>query len=181
MMEKKIKLGKLYFYIIADNYIECLSQFDSHIAFNKKEKRPYIGVIITVENHRYFAPLFSPKAKHKLYKDNLTFFRIYNSKTKSNLGIIRFTDMIPVPKESLYILDSSDKSYGYRRLLSEQYSYINKTENKLKIVEKANNLYGIVTKKNTDSRMSKFYKELSCDFKKLEEKSLIYIKENDLY
>ena len=73
---KKIKLGRLNFYIIDDNYINYLSQFDKHIAYNKKQKRPYIGVVIVVEKHYYFAPLFSPKEKHKTYKDNLTFFKI---------------------------------------------------------------------------------------------------------
>ena len=34
---KKLKLGKLNFYIIEDNYIKYLSQFDKHIAYNKKE------------------------------------------------------------------------------------------------------------------------------------------------
>lgn len=48
---KKIKLGKLNFYIIDDHYIKYLSQFDKHIAYNKNEKRPYIGVVIIVEEH----------------------------------------------------------------------------------------------------------------------------------
>ena len=38
---KKIKLEKLNFYIIDDNYINYLSQFDKHIAYNKNQKRPY--------------------------------------------------------------------------------------------------------------------------------------------
>ena len=54
---KKIKLGKLNFYIIDDNYIKYLSQFDKHIAYNKNEKRPYIGVVIIIEEHYYFAPV----------------------------------------------------------------------------------------------------------------------------
>ncbi len=103
--KKKIKLTKLNFYIIDDNYIWYLSQFDKHIAYNKDEKRPYIGVVIIVDGHYYFAPLFSPKQKHKTYKDNLTFFKIVNDKTKSDLGIIRFSDMIPVPQESVYLVD----------------------------------------------------------------------------
>ena len=62
---KKIKLGKLNFYIIDDNYIQYLSEFDKHIAYNKNETRPYIGVVILVNEHYYFAPMFSPKTKHK--------------------------------------------------------------------------------------------------------------------
>ena len=170
---KKNKINKLNFYIIDDNYVSFLGQFDKHIAYNKNQKRPYIGVLIIVDNHRYFAPLFSPKPKHKTYKDNLTFFRINNS--KNELGIIRFSDMIPVPQECVYLLNLKDKSYGYKRLLSEQYSYINKTNNRIKIIEKAEKLYSIVTT-DSKSKMSKFYKDLSCDFKLLEEKSKEYNK-----
>lgn len=176
---KKLKLGKLNFYIVDDNYIKYLSEFDNHIAYNKTEKRPYIGVVVKVDEHYYFAPLFSPKQKHKTYKDNLTFFKIMDTKTKNNLGIIRFSDMIPVPKESLYLLDLKNKSYGYKRLLSAQYSYINKTKNKEKIMEKAEKIYKIVTK-NSKSKMAAFYKGLSCDFKLLEEKSKQYNKKMNL-
>ena len=170
---KKIKLGKLNFYIIDDNYVKYLSRFDKHIAYNKNEKRPYIGVVIIVREHYYFAPLFSPKQKHKTYKDNLTFFKIKDTKTKNDLGIIRFSDMIPVPQERVHLLDIKSKSYGYKRLLSKQYSYINRPENKAKIMEKAEKIYSIVTK-NSKSKMAKFYKDLSCDFKLLEEKSAEY-------
>lgn len=89
-ISKKHKLKNLNFYIINDNYVKYLSQFDKHIAYNKNEKRPYIGVVVIVKEHYYFVPLFSPKQKHKTYKDNLTFFKIVNSKTKNNLGIIIF-------------------------------------------------------------------------------------------
>ena len=170
---KKIKLGKLNFYIVSDKYINYLSQFDYHIAYNKNEKRPYIGVVIILEEHYYFAPLFSPKQKHKTYKDNLTFFKIVNDKTKNDLGIIRFSDMIPVPQDCVYLLDIKNKSYGYKRLLSEQYSYINKPEHKQKIMDKATKIYSIVTS-NKKNKVSRFYKDLSCDFKLLEEKCLKY-------
>lgn len=91
---KKIKLGKLNFYIIDDKYIKYLSEFDKHIAYNKNETRPYIGVVIIVNEHYYFAPMFSPKTKHKTYKENLTFFKMLSVKEKNELGIIRFSDMI---------------------------------------------------------------------------------------
>lgn len=112
---KKIKIGKLNFYIVEDNYIKYLSKFNKHIAYNKNETRPYIGVVIVVEKHYYFAPLFYPKDKHKTYKDNLTFFKIVNQKTKNELGIIRFSDMIPVPLESVCLLNVEDKSLEYKK------------------------------------------------------------------
>lgn len=94
---KKVKLKNLNFYTINDNYINYISDFDKHIAYNKNQTRPYVGVIIIIESYFYFAPLFSPKVKHKNYKDNLTFFKIQETKTKRYLGLIRFSDMIPVP------------------------------------------------------------------------------------
>lgn len=168
---KKTKLKKLNFYTIDDNYINYLSQFDQHIAYNKNQKRPYIGIILNVEKHYYFAPLFSPKQQHKKYKDNLTFFRIINK--KNDLGIIRFSDMIPVPHNCIHLLDHHNKSYGYKRLLSEQYSYINIPNNSQKIYDKAEKIYNIVTSLNK-SKMAKFYKNLCCDYKLLEQKSIEY-------
>lgn len=127
-----------------------------------------------MEDYYYFAPLFSPKQKHKTYRDNLSFFRIVNLKTKKELGIIRFTDMIPVPQESVSKLNMEDKSYGYKRLLSEQYNYINLIKNRKTITQKANKIYQIVTKKEKHNKMTMFYKSLSCDFKLLEEKCKKY-------
>lgn len=170
---KKIKLGKLNFYIVDDEYIEYLSGFDKHIAYNKNEKRPYIGVVILVKEHYYFAPMFSPKQKQKTYKDNLTFFKMKSIKDKNDLGIIRFSDMIPVPQECVELLDVKDKTYAYRRLLSEQYKYINLPNNRQKIMDKADKLYTIVTG-NSKGKTAKFYRELSCDFKLLQEQSLKY-------
>ena len=79
---KKIKLGKLNFYIIDDDYISYLSQFDKHIAYNKNQQRPYIGVVIIVQEHYYFAPLFSPKQKHT--KKICLFLELLIQKQKTN-------------------------------------------------------------------------------------------------
>lgn len=143
---KKLRIGKLNFYIIDDNYIEYLSRFDKHIAYNKNQKRPYIGVILVVENHYYFAPLFSPKQKHKTYKDNLTFFKMINEKTKKRFRNYKIFGYDSSTSRKCISIRYKNKSYGYKRLLSEQYSYINKPDNKQKIIDKAEKIYNIVTK-----------------------------------
>ncbi len=56
---KKLKLERLNFFVIDHNYINFLSQFDKHIAYNKDEKRPYVGIILKIREYCYFAPLFS--------------------------------------------------------------------------------------------------------------------------
>ena len=45
--------------------------------------------------------------------------------------------------------------------------------NKQKIIDKAEKIYNIVTK-DKKSKVSKFYKDLSCNFKLLEEKCIKY-------
>lgn len=35
----------LKFYTVNEDYIDYLSKFDSHVSWNKEQKRPYVGVI----------------------------------------------------------------------------------------------------------------------------------------
>ena len=45
------------FYNIADEYINFLRTFDSKVSENKQESRPYIGVVIEIEEMKYYACL----------------------------------------------------------------------------------------------------------------------------
>ena len=69
-------MNRLKFYNIDNNYINYLYQFDNKVPYNKDQKRPYIGIIIEVNNMKYFAPLFSPKQVHSKYSDNPTYMKI---------------------------------------------------------------------------------------------------------
>ena len=98
--------NNLKFFIINDSYIDYLSEFDNHIAYNKNSTRPYIGIVLKVNDLSYFAPMYSPKPQHQKYRDNLTFFKMYSNKNKSNyLGLIRFSDMIPISDNYLIPID----------------------------------------------------------------------------
>lgn len=50
-------MERLKFYNIDDKYIEYLYQFDNKVPFNKNSKRPYIGIILEINNTTYFAPI----------------------------------------------------------------------------------------------------------------------------
>lgn len=43
------------FYNIADEYINFLRTFDPKVSENKQEGRPYIGVVIEIEEMKYYA------------------------------------------------------------------------------------------------------------------------------
>ena len=57
-------LKELLFYTISRDYIKYLSDFENHISYNKEElghTRPYLGIVLRIENYDYFAPLYSYK------------------------------------------------------------------------------------------------------------------------
>ncbi len=159
-------MRKLKFYTINNNYINYLNKFDSKVPYNKQEKRPYIGIIIEMNDITYFAPLFSPKETHSKYSDNPTYMRI-----GKQYGIIRFNNMIPVIKEELNYLDFNNIiDIKYKNLVIAQNNFIQKNTDK--IIKKAEKLYKFVTVDKKD-----FFINLSCDFKLLEEKAKLYPKQ----
>ena len=71
-----------------------LRTFDSRVPYNADAKkfRPFIGILFRVHNIDYFAPLSSPKIKHKRMSDTIDFMKIDHGE----LGAINFNNMIPV-------------------------------------------------------------------------------------
>ena len=156
----------LKFYTVNDEYIEYLSQFDNHVSWNKENKRPYIGIVLKVENHLYFAPLYSYKNSYNKYKDNPSFMRVENRK-KENVSIIRFAEMIPVASNAIKLLDFNVRGKKYRDLLQAESDFIN--DNKEIIYSKAKKIYRNVVKLKIP-----FFTNISCNFQLLEKKSQLY-------
>ena len=67
-------------YNIKNDYIQFLRTFDTKIEENKNEKRPYVGVVLQIGSIEYYAPLTSPKPKHKNMKNSKDFRKIENGK-----------------------------------------------------------------------------------------------------
>ena len=168
-------MEELLFYTVDRNYIRNLSEFESHISYNKDEighSRPYLGIVLRIEKYEYFVPLYSYKEHYEKYKNNPSFFFVYDRKNKP-LAIIKFSAMIPVPDNinviSILEYDKQDKKY--RDLISAEYRYIN--SNKREIYIRANKMYIAVTKHKNN-----FLKTIACNFKLLEEKSTDYKKKS---
>lgn len=157
----------LKFYIVNEDYIDYLSQFDNHVSWNKKEKRPYVGIVLKVGNYLYFAPLYSYKVGYDKYKDNPSFMRIEDRKGK-NVSIIRFAEMIPVPETAIQLLDFNSRGDKYRDLLQAESKFIN--DNKNVIYTKAKKIY-----KNVVHIKTPFFTNISCNFELLEQKSKEYV------
>lgn len=164
-------MKELLFYTAHKNYIQYLSTFDNHVSYNKDSSghiRPYLGIVLKLKNFDYFAPLYSYKKHYSKYKNNPSFFFIYN-KNQKPLAIIKFSSMIPIPRNSssIKLLNFNEQDKKYKDLISSEYRYIN--SNKEEIYKRAKKMYDLVTKHKNN-----FLKTLACDFKLLEEKCFEY-------
>lgn len=152
------------FYNIKDNYINYLRTFDKKVAENKSETRPYVGIVLAIDDILYFAPFTSPKNKHLIMDNMVDFRKIANGK----YGAINLNNMIPVPEEALIYLDFNNiENTKYRMLLINQYKYIKKDkENIIKAATKLRNL--LIKPNNMCNEYELVVKDRCCNLVVLE-------------
>ena len=151
-------------YNIKDEYIAYLRQFDEKVAINKKESRPYVGIVLEIGTIKYYAPLSSPKPKHRKMKNGKDFRKIANGA----FGAINFNNMIPVLASELILIDiDSIEDVQYRRLIQNQVIAIR--ADKDGIFRTAKELYALLLKdENTLTDFEKRIKERCCNVQLLE-------------
>lgn len=142
-----MKQHKFKFYYISQEYINYIRQFDDRIP---TKNRPYLGIVLKNKDYIYLAPLYSAREKHKSYYMNNTFFRIYDY-YNNYIGLIRFSNMIPVPRTYIKQIN-----YDYSNKLYQEYFYISKHQTQ--IMKKAEYTYNNYN--NFDN--------LCVDFKRIE-------------
>ena len=147
----------LKIYRIQDRYIRYLHSVDNKVQYNKKAKRPYVGVVFTFAGYQYFVPMESPKPNHKQVKSGKHILWLKNGE----YGLLGFNNMIPVHKDALIDFDiASEPDIKYRRLLFNQLTICNRM--KADILNHAQKTYFGVLNGNS------FLRRISCDFKELE-------------
>lgn len=158
------------FYHISDDYIAYLKNYDYRVSDNKHERRPYVGIVISINGFDYFAPFTSPKDKHMRMKNGRDFRKIDGGR----LGAINFNNMIPVPSAALLAFDiNCEPDMSYRRLLQNQYQAI--TKDRINIENTATRLHELLTK--DESLLTSYectIKERCCDLGQLEQACLVY-------
>lgn len=163
-------IEELNLYRINEKYAKYIYNQDKKVlkAYDIKSKRPFIGIILEINNISYFAPLSSPKKKHEKMKNNIDFLKINNGRD----GVINLNNMIPIPLgcyEKINIKEEivRDKKYGL--ILKYQIIWCNK--NIEKIMKNAEKLYKLVSNNKANLNIQK----RCCDFKFLETKLNQYI------
>lgn len=167
-MYKKLKIVK-----VNSKYCDYLRKYDCRVPFNagSKELRPFIGVLFKINDCEYFAPLSSPKIKHKKLKNTLDLIKIKNGK----YGVINFNNMIPVYEEVYSVFDLNNKPIDTTEikrfeLLNNQLRWIN--ENRKEILLKSKLLYHLYT----TNKLPDNVKSRCCNFLILEKNCLNYKK-----
>ena len=147
-------------------YCDYLRQYDNKVAYNRfeKELRPFIGILFKIDDFEYFAPLSSPKIKHKNMKNYLDFIKIKNGE----LGAVNFNNMIPVTENNYSLIDLNKKTltiteFQYQNLLKEQLAWLNANFHQVK--NKSYKLYQLYN----SGRLPENIKSRCCNFKLLEE------------
>jgi len=177
-MERK----KLKWYIVDKDYVNYLRRYDSkveNIDYADKLK-PYIGILVTINDINYYVPISSVKEKHYKIKEGMDFIKIIED--KRIVGVLNLNNMIPILDKNIKELKyknieeyrefSSDKERKlYISFLSFELGLINDKIEKIR--RNALKLYN-EKEKNPDSNLSK----RCCNFKLLEEKCREYKKED---
>lgn len=156
---------------IDSKYCDYLRKFDNKVVYNagEKELRPFIGILFMIGKIEYFAPLSSPKVKHKSLKNTLDLIKINNGE----YGIINFNNMIPVKNNNYSEFDLNEKTEDIKKknrieLLNNQLRWL--TQNKKEIYVKSKLLYTLYKNNKLPSNV----RIRCCNFPLLEEKCIKY-------
>ena len=165
-MYKSFKIVK-----VDSKYCDYLRKFDNKVSYNagSKDLRPFIGVLFVVFDYEYFAPLSSPKTKHKLLKNTLDLLKINDGE----YGVINFNNMIPVNKNNYIEFDlnkkTDDKNEMFRlNLLRNRLRWL--TANRKEVMTKSKLLYNLYKNK----KLPKNVEDRCCNFPLLEDRCKEY-------
>ncbi|WP_237982717.1 type III toxin-antitoxin system ToxN/AbiQ family toxin [Bacillus thuringiensis] len=171
-MSSEVK--QLDFFRATDKYITFLQNIESKIMDNRHDGklRTYLGVLITIGVHQYFAPLTSYKEdKHGHIKNSDQSCVIIYGKDREEdddkkIALLNINNMFPSIITEMTKVDFDKESEKNKAFLEKEYRFI--VSNQDKIIKKAQKLHKLITEKNIPALKNK-----CCDFKKLEQE---YIK-----
>lgn len=180
-----INKAQFGFYEIDIDYLKYLNECDSEVYYNlkyKKDLKPFIGIILLVNEFEYFIPLSSAKEKHKKWKnisnehiliyeiidnERIKSYDIYKDFSKTQklhiLGVIDIKKMIPVPKGMYEKVLFKNLEESYKVLINKEFKFCLKNRDKIqKNVEK-------IYKKQKERSIIGYG---ACNFSRLEQSML---------
>ena len=190
---------ELKFYTIDTEYVDHLRDACGiQNVLDSKEtsrfKRPYIGIVLQVDDYKYYVPLSSPKNNDYIYvngrktirRDVIPIIRLIVESENGELelkGKLKFSSMIPVPDNVITYYDiSQETNEDYRMLLEKEYEFIKSNQDKIK--RNARVLYNQKTKEDIlysgeNANKKPGYLNATIDFKYAEQMHNKYIAEEE--
>jgi len=108
-----MKQLSLMVYRIDMKYIRNLHSIDDRVLSVSpqvgKDERPFLGVIVICNEHKYCVPLSKPKKKHEKMRDKIDFKK--NSDNGKLIGVLNFNLMIPVEEEQIQRIDTKIRKH----------------------------------------------------------------------
>ena len=172
------------FYEIDNEYIKYLHHFDSNVYYHssyKESVKPYVGILVDIENIKYLIPLTSAKEKHKNQRmrsrDYLMIYDLVDKNVNEKnavyrnhpslidrkyhiLAVLDIRKMIPVVEGAYKKIDFKNLDLNYQFLFYKEHEFCKAKQNQ--ILSDATKVYEKSREKGT--ALSKFH----CDFILLE-------------
>jgi protein AbiQ len=162
-------------YRIDMKYIRNLHKIDDRVLSVSpqigKDERPFLGVIIMCNGHKYCVPLSKPKNKHMKMRDKIDFKKIMCE--GSLIGVLNFNLMIPVEEAQIQRIDTKIRRHDNadtkkkKQLLIRELEWCN--NHKRDLINTANVLY---QKYISGEKFSA--KEQCLDFRRMEQECRNY-------
>lgn len=159
-----------------DNYHKFDDKVEN-INYNDKLK-PYLGILININNMNYYVPISSAKEKHYKMNENIDFIKIM--KQERLLGVLNLNNMVPIADDYIRILKYKEiDEYRIFKNSNERELYISFINLELKLInDKIEKIKKSAIKLYTEKlqRPNSKISKRCCDFKLLENKCKEYHK-----
>lgn len=166
-------------YRIDIKYVRNLHNIDDRVLSVSpqigKDERPFLGVLIVCNKHKYCVPLSKPKKKHERMRDKIDFKKIiYQGKL---IGVLNFNLMIPVENDQIKKIDIKIHKHDNvdtrkrKELLLKEVEWCN--EHARDLINTANVLYQKYISGETFSARAQ-----CLDFKRMEQECTRYNKKD---
>jgi protein AbiQ len=162
-------------YRIDMKYIRNLHKIDDRVLSVSpqigKDERPFLGVIIMCNGHKYCVPLSKPKNKHVKMRDKIDFKKIMCE--GSLIGVLNFNLMIPVENAQIQRIDTKIRKHDNadtkkkKQLLIMELEWCN--NHKRDLINTANVLYQKYVSGESFSA-----REQCLDFRRMEQECCRY-------
>ena len=126
----------LKWYVVDKEYVSYLKEFDNKVENIDYRFKPYLGIIITINEINYYVPISSVKEKHYKMNEDIDFIKI--SENDRILGVLNLNNMIPIDNDSVKNLKYSEiEKYRNFKTNKEKSLYISLLNMELELINKS--------------------------------------------